>query len=288
MPVFTLDLDLAVGDVHIIASDRTTPDVTITPQYPDRASSVRAAEQTTSTLLGDRLRVHNSTKWRLLPRLGAPDSVDIVIDVPAGTAVTGSVSAGSIRADGALGPVDLDVSYADVIVESTASLNLKSSTGAISARHVDTDVTINASYGAVRLGDVGGSTSIKNSYGNISVGTAAGPAQIRGAYGSIDIERALDSVSIKTAHGKASVRDVRRGTVSADSSFGEIEIGIHDGTAAYLDVESAHGRFHNELTPSTVPGSDDDTVAVRARTSYGDIFVTRTLTATPNLEKDLS
>ncbi len=273
----TVDLDLSVGDVHVIATDRADAEITITAQHPDRAASVRAAEQTVANHIGDRLRIHNTGKpWRLLPRLSTPESVDIIVEVPLGTDLRGSLSTGSVRVDGGLGSCELDVAHADVIIESTASLRLNSSTGAVSARTVTGDADVKAAYGSVRLGEVGGSTNLKNSYGNINIGIAKGPSVVRGAYGSITIDRALDSVTVKTAHGRAAINDVQRGTVTADSSYGEIEIGIHDGTAAWLDVESTNGKFRNELTPSTVPGSDDDTVSVRARTSYGDIIVTRT------------
>lgn len=284
----TLDLDLAVGDVRIIATDRADAEVTIAPQRPEKASSVRAAEQTSASMSGNRLIIRNGRGWRTFTPFGTPDAVDITVQVPTGTSVSGSLIAGSVRADGTLGRCELSVTHADLDVDDVAALTVKSSSGSIAAGTVAGDAGISASYGAVRLRSIGGKLDAKNSYGDISIGVAHGPCVIRGAYGSISVDRALDAVRAKTAHGRTSLHEVCRGSVAVESSYGAIEIGVHDGTAAWLDVDSTHGRFRNELTPSTVPGSDEDKVSVHARTSFGDITITRTPASTANLQKDLS
>ena len=57
--------------------------------------------------------------------------------------------------------------------------------------------------------------------------------------------------------------------------LGEIEVGIRAGTAARLDVHTQFGRVHNQLDVTDGPGPSDQTVEVRARTSYGDIVIRR-------------
>lgn len=272
----TVDLDLAVGDVRIIATDRDDAEVTVAPQHPTKASSVRGAEQTNVTFAGNRLTIRNGRGWRTFTPFGTPDAVDITVEVPSGTAVAGSLVAGSVRADGSLGACNLTVAHADLSVDDVASLSVKSSSGSVAASRIAGDATVTASYGAVRLQRVGGKLDAKNSYGDISIGLAQGPCVVRGGYGTISVDRALDAVRAKTAHGRTTLHEVCRGSVAVESSYGAIEIGVHDGTAAWLDVDSTHGRFRNELTPSTVPGSDEDRISVHARTSFGDIVITRT------------
>ena len=48
-----------------------------------------------------------------------------------------------------------------------------------------------------------------------------------------------------------------------------------EGTAAWLDVASQHGRVRNLLQDAAGPDEDDRTVEVRASTSYGDVVVRR-------------
>ena len=58
-------------------------------------------------------------------------------------------------------------------------------------------------------------------------------------------------------------------------TYGRLEIGIREGTAALLDVSSGFGRVENSLSASDGPQPSDETVQLRARTSYGDIVIRR-------------
>jgi hypothetical protein len=63
--------------------------------------------------------------------------------------------------------------------------------------------------------------------------------------------------------------------VSLQTAFGELEVGIREGTAALLDVRSQFGRVRSELDASDGPEASDETVEVRARTAHGDIVIRR-------------
>ena len=56
---------------------------------------------------------------------------------------------------------------------------------------------------------------------------------------------------------------------------GTIEVGIGDGTAAYLDVNSERGWVRNSVGSPASPGGPDATVTVHARTRHGDIIIRR-------------
>ncbi|MGH9059871.1 MAG: DUF4097 family beta strand repeat-containing protein, partial [Acidimicrobiales bacterium] len=59
------------------------------------------------------------------------------------------------------------------------------------------------------------------------------------------------------------------------TAFGEIEIGIHAGTAARLDVHTQLGTVRNHMDAAERPEPSDETVEVRARTSYGHVTIRR-------------
>ena len=46
----------------------------------------------------------------------------------------------------------------------------------------------------------------------------------------------------------------QRGSVSLKTGFGEIEIGIHAGTAARLDVSTQFGHVRNLMDAASAPG----------------------------------
>jgi hypothetical protein len=60
------------------------------------------------------------------------------------------------------------------------------------------------------------------------------------------------------------VLDARRGSLWLATALGGVEVGIHEGSAAWLDVETRFGVVRNELTAS-----------VHATTAIGDVIVRR-------------
>jgi hypothetical protein len=68
---------------------------------------------------------------------------------------------------------------------------------------------------------------------------------------------------------------VSRGDVELRTAFGSIEVGIAEGTAARLDVRTDYGSVRQELEAAGAPPASAATVAVRARTSHGDITIRR-------------
>ena len=60
-----------------------------------------------------------------------------------------------------------------------------------------------------------------------------------------------------------------------ESKLGDLEVGIPEGTPAWLDVRATAGRVHNALEASAAPESSAQAVDVRARTSAGDVIIKR-------------
>jgi DUF4097 and DUF4098 domain-containing protein YvlB len=166
-------------------------------------------------------------------------------------------------------------SSGDVRLDTTGPLQLTASHGSITVDRIEGMAEISTSSGSLRVGTVDGPAVLKNSHGTTTVGAATGDLRVSGANGDIDIARAEGSVAATTAHGTLRVAEVARGTVQLETSYGAIEVGIREGTAAWLDVSSDRGQVRNTLTASEAPEKTEDTVEVRARTRYGNIDVRR-------------
>lgn len=67
--------------------------------------------------------------------------------------------------------------------------------------------------------------------------------------------------------------DARRGSLWLATALGGVEVGIHEGSAAWLDVETRFGVVRNELTASGPPAEPADTVEVHATAAIGDVIV---------------
>ena len=129
--------------------------------------------------------------------------------------------------------------------------------------------------GDVRLGELDGSAVIKNSNGDTWVGVAGGDLRLNAANGNIAVDLAQAGVAAKSANGDVRLGEVVRGSVVLETKIGDLEVGIREGTAAWLDVNARFGRVHNALDAADAPEPSAETVEVRARTSVGEIVIRR-------------
>jgi len=95
------------------------------------------------------------------------------------------------------------------------------------------------------------------------------------ANGKIVVEQAQAAVAAKTANGDVRLRDVTRGAVIAQTAFGKVDIGIRDGVAAWLDLDTRFGTVHTDLDAAERPEPGEEAVEVRARSAFGDITIRR-------------
>jgi len=267
-------VELVVGDVRITASDRDDTAVEIRPSDEAHEPDVRAAEQTRVEYSAGRLLV-KAPKQRSLSLFGKPGSVDVTIGLPTGSRVYGDASVAAFHCAGRLGECRVKTSAGDVQVEDTGPLDVTTGAGAIVADRVAGPAEISTGSGRVRLREIDGTAMIKNSNGDSWVGEVAGDLRVNAANGSISVDHAKSGVDARTANGDVRVGGLTRGSASLKTSFGQIEIGIHAGTAARLDVHTQFGRIDNHMDASDGPGPSGQTLDVNARTSYGDIVIRR-------------
>jgi DUF4097 and DUF4098 domain-containing protein YvlB len=280
MPIFdtpepiSVQIDLPVGDAWITASDRVDTVVEVRPRNASNRSDVSAAEQTTVEFVAGRLVVRAPKSWRRYSFFSAGPSVDILIEVPTGSSVQAEASWAAFHSEGRLGECRFKTGGA-IRLDRTAALEIDTSHGEIVVERVGGSARVTTSSGKVRLGEVDGTTEIKNSSGDCWVGTSAGDVRVNTANGDITIDRALASVAARTAHGTVRIGEVARGSMDLQTSYGGIEVGVRRGTAAWLDLSSRIGRVHNALDTTDGPAEADETVEIRASTSFGDIMIRR-------------
>ena len=118
---------------------------------------------------------------------------------------------------------------------------------------------------------------IKNSNGDSEVGEAVGSIRVKAANGDIVVDRADADVTAKTANGEVRLGEVRSGTVVAETGYGKVQVGVADGSAAYLDLTTGFGNVDSDLSAADGPKQGEDTVEVRARSGAGDISIHRTV-----------
>jgi DUF4097 and DUF4098 domain-containing protein YvlB len=213
--------------------------------------------------------------WRhWMPHRG-DGSIDVSIALPTGSQVRGESGVAALRSTGRVGECRYKVGVGDITLEESASLELKTGIGDITLDRSIGRTEVVTSSGATRIGRIDGAAVVKNSNGDIWIGEVTGEARTSAGNGAITIGVAHESVVAKSSKGDVRLADVARGTAVAQSAFGALEVGIHDGVAAWLDLRTRFGHVRNDLEASDSPEPGADTVEVYATTSFGDIRIHR-------------
>lgn len=268
-------IDMPTGHVLIRASDRTDTVVEVRPTNEADDADVRAAAQTRVEYGHGQLLV-KAPKNKIRSLFGRPASIDVVVDLPSDSRVDANVWA-DVRSEGRLGDSTVETAVGAIRLDETGRLKLKTAAGDVSVARAFGHADVTTASGKIWIGQVDGTAVVKTANGDITLGEVVGDVRLSTANGDIAIERALATVGAKTAYGSIRVGEVVRGDVVLETSFGEVELGVREGTAAWLDARSRLGSVRSDLDATDEPGPSDETVKVRAHTGYGDVVIRRSV-----------
>jgi Putative adhesin len=271
----SVNLELAVANIRIEASDREDTLVEVRPTDPAKPGDVTAAAETRVEHTGGGLLLKAPRRWKQYAPWRGGDSIDVQIDLPAGSAVRGEAGVGSLRATGELGELRFTIGVGEIRVEHAGRVRLRTGAGDIVIDQAAGDAEITTASGAVEIGSVEGAAAIKNSNGDTWVGDVAGDVRASAANGTIAIDRPRAGVVAKTANGDVRLGTVVHGQIVAASGRGGVDIGVLDGVAAWLDLDTGFGRVSNALEAAGEPADGEAVVVIRVRTGYGDIAIHR-------------
>jgi putative adhesin len=281
MPTFdtrqpiAVHIEIGVGEIRIAAADRTDTVVEVRPADPAKQGDVTAAEQTRVDYSDGVLHIKGPKGWRRYSFRGGAEAIHMEIDLPVGSTVRGEAGVANFQTTGRLGECRFKSGAGDIRIDEAGAVSVKSSAGDITVGRAAGPCEIATASGAVRLGTVDGPLVIKNSNGDSEIGDVTGDLRVSAANGKISVDRAQSTVAVKTANGDIRLGEVVRGAVHAHTAFGRIDVGIRDGVAAWLDLNTAFGKVRSDLDSADRPAPGEDTVELKARTAYGDITIRR-------------
>ena len=158
-------VDVVTGDVRITAGDVATTVVEVRPSDASNHEDVRAAEQTRVEYADGQLLV-KAPKWRQWSPRSHGGSIDVTIELPAGSQLNGSRRDGRLRRRPAASATSGSrPAWAGSTLETAAKLNVKTGVGDIDVDHVTGHAEISTGTGDVRVRALDGSAVIKNSNG---------------------------------------------------------------------------------------------------------------------------
>ncbi|MBM7170482.1 DUF4097 family beta strand repeat protein [Streptomyces sp. G44] len=280
MPAFdtpepiTATLSIEAGTLRVIAGDGAATVVDVLPTSEAREADVRAAERTRVEFANGKLLVKGHKE---LSPFSRGSSVDVEITLPAGSEVRAATTMAHFSARGRLGDCEVKTSAGDIQVEQAGTLRLTTGYGEVSVGRANGAAHVTTASGEVRLAAVKGAATVKSSNGAVELGEIEGELSVKAGNGSVAVERAAADVTVRTVNGAVRVGELASGTAVLETAAGQVEFGVREGTAAWLDVRTRAGAVRNSLEETAPPGEPAEarTLKVRARTGMGDITIRR-------------
>jgi hypothetical protein len=280
MPTFdsrgpiSVNVEIGVGEIRMIAGDRIDTVVDVRPADPSRQRDVAAAEQTRVDYSDGALRIKAQKGMQQYSFRRGAEAIHVVIELPAGSTIASEAGVGVLHATGRFGNVRHKSGAGDVRIDEAADVSLKTGAGDISVGRA-TGCDIATGSGAVRLGTIDGAAVVKNSNGDTEIGDIGGDLRVKAANGKVSVDRAQSTVAVTTANGDIRLGEVVRGAVVAKTAYGRIDVGIRDGVAAWLDLNTSFGKVQSDLDAAERPAPGEDVVELKARTAFGDVTIRR-------------
>ncbi|MEU4107198.1 DUF4097 family beta strand repeat-containing protein [Streptomyces sp. NPDC027717] len=208
-PISTV-LEIPGGRVQFIAADRADTTVEIRPTDPARSRDIKAAEQTSVAYADGVLRITAPTPDSKL--LGPSGSLEVTVQLPAGSGVEGKAAGAELRGVGRLGDVAFDGAYRYIKLDEAAAVRLTAIDGDVEIGRLGGPAEISTTRGDIRITEaLRGTVMLSTKSGDISVAAATG------------VSAALDAA---TDHGRVSSALKNDGTtaleIRATTSKGDI------------------------------------------------------------------
>lgn len=205
-------LNIPAGRVRFIAADRADTTVDVRPADAAKGRDVRAAERTTVDYRDGVLRIQAPEAKSEL--FGPSGSLEVTVQLPAGSHVQAKAAAAEFRGVGRLGDVAIDGAHGQVKLDEAASAQLNLLAGDALVGRLAGPADITSGKGDLRITEaVRGTVTLHTGYGEISVGAAAG---------------ASASLDAGTSHGR--IHNALRNSGDADA-----RLDIH-ATTGYGDI----------------------------------------------------
>ncbi|MFF0290556.1 DUF4097 family beta strand repeat-containing protein [Streptomyces sp. NPDC005262] len=166
-------LDIPAGRIRFIAADRADTTVEVLPATASKGRDVKAAEQISVEYGDGVLRIAAPEAKSQL--LGSSGSVEVTVQLPAGSRVEAKAAGAEFRGVGRLGDVAFEGAQGSVELDEAASVRLTVLDGDVSVGRLGGPAEISTARGDIRIAEaVGGTVVLNTRSGDISVAAAAG------------------------------------------------------------------------------------------------------------------
>jgi len=163
-------VEVPAGRIQFIAADRADTAVEVRPMDASKGRDVKAAQQTTVDYRDGVLWIQAATKNQLQ---GPSGSIEVTVQLPAGSQVTVKAAGAEFRAVGRFGDVTVEGAYGEIKLDEAASVRLTALAGDVSVGRLNGDAEISTAKGDIRIAEaVRGTVVLSTQAGNVSIAAA--------------------------------------------------------------------------------------------------------------------
>jgi DUF4097 and DUF4098 domain-containing protein YvlB len=251
------------GNVDVIAEERSSVTVDVTPATASETSRAAAA-QTRVEMNGDLLIVETPQLRGLVTRRSG--SVNIRVHLPTNSRIQFSSSSADLRCAGRVGDLEISTSSGDARIDYVAGdMRRNSASGDTQFNRIDGDLSVHSASGDVRGGTVGGGLTSRSASGDVRIDAVGGSVKAQSASGDIEID------------------SLWSGVTRVNSASGDVQLGVAEGVSVWLDLTSISGDTRSELPVSeSAPAGRAATLNLHVRTVSGDVKIRRSTNAAAN------
>ncbi|MFD8733399.1 hypothetical protein ACFV06_00580 [Streptomyces sp. NPDC059618] len=166
-------VDIPAGRIQFIAADRADTTVEVLPANRSKSRDVKAAAQVRVDYADGVLRVEApEAKNRIL---GSTGSVEVTVQVPAGSRVEAKAAAAEFRGVGRLGDVTFEGGHRSVKLDEADTVRLAGLEADIAVGRLNGSAEISTQKGGLTIGEAArGTLTLSTLMGDITVGAAPG------------------------------------------------------------------------------------------------------------------
>ncbi|WP_028805592.1 DUF4097 family beta strand repeat-containing protein [Streptomyces sp. 142MFCol3.1] len=204
-------LAIPAGRIQLIAADRSDTTVEVLPANPSKSRDVKAAEQIQITYDSGVLRIQAPEANNRI--LGPCGSVEVTVQLPAGSRVEAKTESAQYRGVGRLGDVSFEGGYRTVKIDEADSARLVG---------LDADIVV---------GRLNGPGEISTQKGDVTVTEAV--------RGPLALTTQMGDITVAAAHGVSASLD-------ASTGYGRIDNTLKNDGAPALTIKAT--TTHGDIT----------------------------------------
>ena len=267
-----LKVELNVGRIDITSGTSSQTTVELEPMHGDSYAK--------ELIDAARVEQHGDKISVIMPKakgglFGRKGNVRAIIAVPHESSVRVDTGSADTTARGRFGVAHITTGSGDVDLDQIASGDIKAGAGDIEIERVIGSLKVKTGSGDVKVGPLGGDGDVMAGSGDVVLDSVEGALKVKTGSGDVVVQSGGQRVDALAGSGDVLVKRVERGEVIAKTGSGDVTIGVANGTAAYLDIQTVTGDVRSSLDSSEAPVNGDATVSINVISGSGDVVLQR-------------